>query len=64
MQPIEVTALTAGEFDPSRRFRICQFVDGLKMRGIDGEVAIQFLVVRKADSIRCLRAAFAVIQSS
>lgn len=35
MQPIEVTALTAGEFDPSRRFRICQFVDGLKMRGID-----------------------------
>ena len=35
MQPIEVTALTAGEFDPSRRFRICQFVDGLKKRGID-----------------------------
>ena len=35
MQPIEVTALTAGESDPSRRFRICQFVDGLKTRGID-----------------------------
>ena len=35
MQPIEVTALTAGEFDPSRRFRICQFIDGLKTRGID-----------------------------
>jgi len=35
VQPIEVTALTAGEFDPSRRFRICQFVDGLKTRGID-----------------------------
>ena len=35
MQSIEVTALTAGEFDPSRRFRICQFVDGLKARGID-----------------------------
>ena len=35
MRPIEVTALTAGEFDPSRRFRVCQFVDGLRTRGID-----------------------------
>lgn len=35
MRTIEVTALTAGEFDPSRRFRVCQFVDGLRTRGVD-----------------------------
>ncbi|MCA1636186.1 MAG: glycosyltransferase [Acidobacteria bacterium] len=31
---ITVTALTAGRYDPSRRFRVCQFVAQLARRGI------------------------------
>ncbi|HEV2705923.1 MAG TPA: glycosyltransferase family 4 protein [Pyrinomonadaceae bacterium] len=30
-----MTALTAGRDDPSRRFRVCQFVDALARRGIE-----------------------------
>ncbi|HYO62563.1 MAG TPA: glycosyltransferase family 4 protein [Pyrinomonadaceae bacterium] len=35
MRKIRVTALTAGEHDPSRRFRVCQFADALARRGVE-----------------------------
>lgn len=35
MRKLRVTALTAGRRDPSRRFRVCQFVAPLARRGIE-----------------------------
>ncbi len=35
LRKIQVTALTAGRLDPSRRFRVCQYVAPLAQRGIE-----------------------------
>lgn len=43
LKKIKVTALTAGRNDPSRRFRVCQFVAELARRGIEvGEYPLLF----------------------